>query len=55
MKSAASKKKDDDFEDESYSLEVEKDRQNEVPVQKSHHDAGSALATSDDPDYFDIA
>ena len=34
MKAAASKKKDDDFEDENCALEVEQDRRDEMPVQK---------------------
>ena len=51
----ASKKKNDDFDDNSN--EIQKD-ENEVPVQKMSlrpdNPGGSALATSTDPDFFDI-
>ena len=54
MKSAASKKKDDDYGEEVNSLEVEQDRAEEMQVTKVPSRQQSALAVSDDPLYFDI-
>ena len=48
---SSSRKKNDDFEEESAALDIA-EASGEVPVHKT--DSGSALSTSTDPDFFDI-